>query len=275
MFIPDDYHRHSLTFLLHLSEILEVEPITKYCALLFYEDRLLPLLRGLTEEEGRINLNSGHFRVYPLTLCNLQLLGSACFWISAKLHENEVPSAKTLKSLLRECVTGASFKRKDIIGAERLVLEAINYDITCGPTVYSLLQILLVNLRNVTILGDFITSKACEYLLDIVYDCRSVLKTPKPIVAAAVLAVGYIVCVPLEENNFPLLHWLTKTTNAHASHIERVVSILLSYVMDCPPEECGQNEQEELYKSASSANNTVFFIEEDDQYELCTMQGVV
>ncbi|XP_074581102.1 cyclin-J18-like [Curcuma longa] len=224
--------RHRLVeFLLHATSQLQCRPIVKYTALTFFVDRFLPSLcrkaPSLEEKDG------GSWLLRPVRESNLQLFSLASIWISNKIHDSSPFSVKSLKALGDKLITDQHFTTKDFVEAELVFMEVSGYDIGASSIAFIFLEDLLIQFRTLSKLGEHVSLDASIDILDLLYETEetSMLFTSPCLLASAVLIAAYVICVPKQCWEFPLIPWVKFVTNYSEEEIAKTVAAILVHVL--------------------------------------------
>ncbi|XP_058079608.1 cyclin-J18 isoform X2 [Magnolia sinica] len=205
--IPPHVRDHVLEFLIFSSMQLRLAPIVKYTALSLFSDRFFPSLQRKTRFLQ--DNDSGNWLLQPLRESNLQLFALISIWISSKMHNTCPLSVKSLKSLGDEIIKDQHFTTRDFAEAELVFLKVLRFEIGASNIAFVFLEELLIQFRAVAKVGDILNFDVCMDIMDLLYETEETLilyTTPRSL-AASILVVSYLVTVPKQQWEFPLLPW--------------------------------------------------------------------
>ncbi|XP_028767072.1 cyclin-J18-like [Neltuma alba] len=191
-------------FLIHSAQQLEVAPIVKYSALSLFVDRFFISLRSFMEAG-----NTRSWLLRPVTESNLQLFGLISVWISSKTHDSHPLSVRCLKSLANNIIKDQHFATRDFLEAEVLFMQVLNFEIGTTNIAFLFLEELWVQIKRVAKVGDLINFEACMEIMDLLYEKKKtsfLYKSPCSL-AASILVASYLITVPKQKWEFPLLPW--------------------------------------------------------------------
>ncbi|EXC05034.1 hypothetical protein L484_019282 [Morus notabilis] len=185
-------------------KILEVIPIVKYTALSFFADRFYPCFARFEAGDDVAN-----WLLQPVRESNLQLFALVSIWISSKIHNSRPLSIKSLKSLGDKVVKEQHFTNRDFLEAEVVLMQVLHFDIGVGNIAFVLLEELLVQLKEVARVGDLVNFEACMDIMDLLYEKEKMSSgycSPCSL-AASTLVASYVITVPKQRWEFPILPW--------------------------------------------------------------------
>ncbi|CAM0872189.1 unnamed protein product [Alopecurus aequalis] len=201
---------HLLQFLLHASKRLDLRPIVKYSALDFFDARFLP---ALPRKMGFCGARSGRavrsWLIEPLRDSNLQLFALVAVWIASKIHAMRPLSVTSLKALSDRIIADQHFTCRDFAHAEFVFMEVLDYNIGCTNIAFIHLEELLVQFREISKLGDLLSMDVCMEIMDVLYETEDtswLFNIACPL-AASILVTAYVISVPKQKWEFPILPW--------------------------------------------------------------------
>ncbi|CAM6084310.1 unnamed protein product [Calypogeia fissa] len=175
-------------------------------------------MESLSEAECKEALRRDKLNLYPLQACNLQILALVSFWIASKIHETKAVSLEQLRKLASSLIADQHFTKNDFIEAEIILMKGIKFDLTTGPQIFYAMDDLLVKFRKTARVGRFVKLQTCVTIIDLLYDFDPKELNLKDIsideISSAILAVAYVLSVPIEKCNFPLLSWLSSISGS-------------------------------------------------------------
>ncbi|KAI9074105.1 hypothetical protein K1719_043950 [Acacia pycnantha] len=218
-------------FLIHSAQHLEVAPTVKYSALSLFVDRFFISLRSFMEAG-----NTRSWLFHPVTESNLQLFGLISVWISSKMHDSHPLSVRCLKSLANNIIKDQHFATRDFLEAEVLFMQVLNFEIGTTNIAFLYLEELWTQIKRVAIVGDLINFEACMEIMDLLYEKEEtsfLYKSPCSL-AASILVASYLITVPKQKWEFPLLPWVKFVTSYGEEEISKIVRDILKHVLDPP-----------------------------------------
>ncbi|KAJ4750879.1 cyclin J18 [Rhynchospora pubera] len=225
--------RRLLEFHLQASHHLQLRPIVKYTSLSFFLDRFMPSLQRGSFTEKMQGGNCKSWLLEHLRESNLQLFVLISIWISSKIHDSQSLSVRSLKALSDKIISDQHFTSRDFSDAEFIFLEVIGYDIGTSKIVFLHLEDLFIQLRGLSKLGEIIEMDTCMEIMDLLYeeDTSSLFLTSFDSLAASILVSAYLISVPKQQWEFPLLPWVKFITLHEEQDIMRFVGCILSHVL--------------------------------------------
>ncbi|XP_065635365.1 cyclin-J18 [Quercus suber] len=194
-----------LQFLIQSAQDLKVAPIVKYAALSLFFDRFYPSLSRFTQEGDA----TANWLLQPIRESNLQLFALISIWVSSKIHDSRPLSVKSLKSLGDRTITEQHFTMRDFVEAEVVLLQVLDFEIGTANNAFVFLEELYFQFKEVAKLGEVLNFEACIDIMDLLYerDETSVLYSSPRSLAASVLVASYVITVPKQRQEFPVLPW--------------------------------------------------------------------
>ncbi|XP_057774049.1 cyclin-J18-like isoform X2 [Salvia miltiorrhiza] len=210
-----------IEFLIRSAQFLEVSPIVKYSALSLFADRFYPALSGL--EDSKVMKN---WLLHPIGECNLQLFALVSLWISSKIHDSPPLSVKNFKSLGDKFIKEQHFTMGDILEA------VLQFGIGTSKIAFASVEELLVQFKAVAQVGEHVKFEACMDVMDLLYENEetSVLYSSPEALAASVVVVGYIITVPPQKWEFPVLPWVKFVTSCKEEDVVNTVRVILEHI---------------------------------------------
>ncbi|XP_044494723.1 cyclin-J18 [Mangifera indica] len=222
-------------FLIQSAHQLEVSPIVKYTALSLFFDRFHHCLSSYTEIR---NLREGNDKVnwllQPMTQSNLQLFALISLWVSSKIHDSRPLSVKTYKSLGDKIISDQHFTARDFLEAETVFLQVLDFEIGSSNIAFLFLEELLLQFKGVAKIGEFVSFEACMDLMDLLYEKEetSILYRSPRSLATAILVAAYVITVPKQGWEFPVLHWVKFVTAFKEEDTVELVQDILKHVFE-------------------------------------------
>ncbi|XP_010513924.1 PREDICTED: cyclin-J18 isoform X1 [Camelina sativa] len=224
--------RRLVEFLIQSSTQLELPPIVKYSALSLFFDRFRPsVVRFLQRKKAE------HWLLQPLTESNLQLFVLVSIWISCKMHCARGLSVHSLKSFGDKVITEQLFMVRDFLDAELVFLRVLKFDIGTLNIAYTLLEDLFIQFKEVSKVGELLNFEACMEMMDLLYEIEetSLLYQSSTSLAASILVSSYIITVPKQQYDFPILPWVKMVTNKEEKEVVELVGYILDHILYSHP----------------------------------------
>ncbi|KAL1550600.1 cyclin-J18 isoform X1 [Salvia divinorum] len=218
-----------IEFLIRSSQLLDVSPIVKYSALSLFADRFYPALAGL--KNSKVTKN---WLLHPIEECNLQLFALVSLWISSKVHDSPPLSVKHFKSLGDKFIKEQHYTMGDILEAEIVLMQVLQFGIGMSKITFASVEELLVQFKAIAQVGEHVKFEACMDVMDLLYENEeiSVLYSSPEALAASVVVVGYIITVPPQRWEFPVLPWVKFVTSCKEVDILDTVRAILEHIFE-------------------------------------------
>ncbi|KAL7132242.1 hypothetical protein ABFS83_12G058600 [Erythranthe nasuta] len=218
-----------IEFLIQSSQLLEVLPIVKYSALSLFADRFYPALSRLEDSSGTEN-----WLLRPVGESNLQLFALVSLWVSSKAHNTPPLSVKTLKLLGDKFIKEQHYTKGDLLEAEMVFMQVLEFDIGMSNIAFVFVEELLIQLNVVARVGEHVKFEACMDVMDLLYENEetSVLYSSPQALAASIVVVAYVVTVPPQRWDFPVLPWVKFVTSCKEDEIVDTVRIILKHIFE-------------------------------------------
>ncbi|WCJ33679.1 cyclin J18 [Euphorbia peplus] len=224
-----DLRLPSLQFLIECVDLLQVTPIIKYTALSLFAQRFAT---SLSRYVGR--LKTENWLLQPMRESNLQLFALISIWISSKIHDSRPLSVQRLKTLASKSIKEQHFTAGDFVDAERTFLQVLNYEIGAGNISYVFLEDLLAQFRGVAKVGELVDLEACMDIMDLLYEKEETtdLYSSPHALAASTLVASYVISVPKQRWEFPIVPWVNFATAFKEEDIVEIVRNILKHVLE-------------------------------------------
>ncbi|CAK8570776.1 unnamed protein product [Lathyrus sativus] len=219
----------TVEFLLKSSHDLNVSAIVKYSAFSFFADRFIPSLPPYIERANSLN-----WLLKPVTESTLQLFVLISLWISSKIHDSRPLSVASLKSLADKSIKEQHFTTRNFLEAEVLFMQVLSFEIGTTNIAFSLLQELWIQIKGVAKVGELIRFEVCMDIMDLLYEKEETsyfYRTPHSL-AASILVVSYLMTVPKQKWEFPVIAWVTLATSCKEEDIMKMVTEILKHVIE-------------------------------------------
>lgn len=168
----------------------------------------------------------------PLRDSNLELFALVAVWIASKVHEMRPLSVKSLKALSDRIIADQHFTCRDFADAELVFMEVVDYNIGSSNIAFIYLEELLIQFREISKLGDLLNMDVCMEILDVLYETEDtswLFNSPCPL-AASTLVTAYVMSVPKQTWEFPILPWVQFTTSYAEEGIMKIVLTILMHL---------------------------------------------
>ncbi|KAL4384466.1 hypothetical protein GQ457_15G004110 [Hibiscus cannabinus] len=209
---------------------LRAPPMVKYTALSLFAERFLPSLAISMKQRNQI----GSWLLRSMEESNLQLFALISIWISSKIHDSRALSVKCLKSLGDDLIRDQHFTTKDFVEAEVVFLQVLNFEIGISNVAFIFLEELFIQFKGVAKVGELMNFEACMDLMDLLYEKEetSLLFSSPCSLAASILVTSYVVTVPKQQWEFPVLPWVKFVTSYKEDDIGDKVKDILMHVFE-------------------------------------------
>ncbi|KAL9996757.1 putative cyclin [Helianthus debilis subsp. tardiflorus] len=221
-----------LDFFIQSAQQLEVPPIVKYTAFSFFAERFCPIICSSLQSI------TGHWLLQPVTESNLQLFALIAIWISSKIHDSRPLTVKKLKILADKIIHEQHYTTRDFAEAEVIFMQVLNFEIGTSDIVFRFLEDLLIQLKEVATIGDHMNLEVCMDIMDLLYEKEetTTLYTSSHSLAASILVASYVIMVPKQRWEFPVIPWVKYGMACTDEEIIRVVTYILKHVLQ--PSSC-------------------------------------
>ncbi|KOM46130.1 hypothetical protein LR48_Vigan06g143600, partial [Vigna angularis] len=244
---------------------LQVSPIVKYSAFSFLADRFVPFLPTFIQAAGT---SSSSWLLRPVTQSTLQLFALISLWISTKvpsfvaslfsfatllpffshrtqksihvfmhscmqIHNSRPLSVACFKSLADTSIQEQHFTTRNFLEAEVLFMQVLNFEIGTANIAFFFLEDLWVQFKGVAKVGELISIEVCMDIMDLLYEKEEMsvhFRSPKSL-AASILVTSYLITVPKQKWEFPVLAWVNFVTSCKEDDITRLVTKILKHVL--------------------------------------------
>nr|ADQ43178.1 cyclin J18 [Schrenkiella parvula] len=217
--------RRLIEFMIKCTTQLKLPPIVKYSAMSLFFDRFRPSLVFLQKKKAE------HWLLQPLTESNLQLFVLISVWISCKMHCSRGLSVQSLKSSGDKMITEQLFTVRDFLEAELVFLKVLKFEIGTLNIAYTQLEDLFIQFE-VAKVGELLNFEACMDMMDLLYEKEetSVVYNSSTSLAASILVSSYVITVPKQQWEFPILPW-KMVTNKEEKEVVELVGYILAHVL--------------------------------------------
>ncbi|CAH9095921.1 unnamed protein product [Cuscuta epithymum] len=116
-------------------------------------------------------------------------------------------------------------------------MQVLKYEIGVSCIAYVFLEDLIIQLKDVARVGEHVSYEACMDIMDLLYEMEetSVLFTTSKCLAASILAAAYVITVPVQRWEFPILPWVVFVTSCREQEVVNTVKVILSHVFEPGP----------------------------------------
>nr|XP_043607666.1 cyclin-J18 isoform X1 [Erigeron canadensis] len=217
-----------LEFLFQSTQDLQVSPIVKYTALSLFAQRFYPIFISRSKQDS-----IEHWLLQPVRESNLQLFALIAIWISSKIHDSRPLPVKKLKILADKIIQEQHYTTRDFAEAEVIFMQVLHFEIGTSNIVYRFLEDLLLQLREVATVGDHLNFEVCMDIMDLLYEKEetSILYNSPLSLAASILVASYVIIVPKQRWEFPVLPWVKYGMACKEEEIIELVRYILEHVL--------------------------------------------
>ncbi|XP_075496400.1 cyclin-J18 isoform X2 [Primulina tabacum] len=187
-----------IEFLIQSAQLLEVSTIVKYSALSLFVERFYPALSRFEDDKGTKN-----WLLRPIRESNLQLFALVSIWLSSKIHDMTPLSVEVLKSFGDDFIKEQHYTKRDLLDA------VLKFEIGTSNIAFIMVDELLSQLKVIARVGEHVNFEVCMDVLDLLYEkeATSLLYNSPCFLAASILVVAYVISVPAQKWEFPILPW--------------------------------------------------------------------
>ncbi|KAK8714955.1 hypothetical protein V6N13_042299 [Hibiscus sabdariffa] len=153
---------------------------------------------------------------------------------SSHIHDSRALSVKCLKSLGDDLIRDQHFTTKDFVEAEVVFLQVLNFEIGISNVAFIFLEELFIQFKGVAKVGELMNFEACMDVMDLLYEKEetSLLFSSPCSLAASILVTSYVVTVPKQQWEFPVLPWVKFVTSYKEENIGDKVKDILMHVFE-------------------------------------------
>ncbi|KAG6429399.1 hypothetical protein SASPL_107450 [Salvia splendens] len=154
---------------------------------------------------------------------------------SSQVHDSPPLSVKKFKSLGDKFIKEQHYIMGDILEAEIVLIQVLQFGTGMSKITFSSVEDLLVQFKAIAQVGEHVKFEACMDVMDLLYENEetSVLYSSPEALAASVVVVGYIITVPPQRWEFPVLPWvLAANLKATIEDILDTVRVILKHIFE-------------------------------------------
>ncbi|KAK9934635.1 hypothetical protein M0R45_021772 [Rubus argutus] len=217
-----------IDFLIQSAQRLQLPPTEKYTALSIFAHRFYPRFLSKLEQ----GTDMGNWLLQPLRESNLQLFSLVSLWISNKIHSSPALSVKIFKSLGDKSINEQHFTIRDYSEAEVVLMQVVSFEICVENIAFVYFEELLLQFKGVAKVGELVNFEAGMDIMDLLYEKEetTMLYANPHSLAASVLVASYIITVPKQTFEFPILPWVKFVTGCEEEDIVEMVADILKHV---------------------------------------------
>ncbi|KAM0953098.1 putative cyclin [Dioscorea sansibarensis] len=185
--------------------------------------------------ESSLRNTTPNWLLNPLRESNLQLFALISIWISSKIHDTRPLSVSSLKSFSDNIIVDQHFTTRDFAEAELVFMEVLSFEIGASQIAFQFLEDLLIQFRELSRIGELVSFHLCTEIMDLLYETEEISElffTPYAL-AASVLVTAYVLSVPKQQWEFPVLPWVKFVTSYEEEDIGEMVANILKHIL-CP-----------------------------------------
>ncbi|XP_010271128.1 PREDICTED: cyclin-J18-like isoform X3 [Nelumbo nucifera] len=147
--------------------------------------------------------------------------------------ERFYPSLNNLKSLGDEIIGEQHFTIRDFLESEVVFMQVLDFEIGVSNIAFLFLEDLLIQFRELARVGELVNFETCMNIMDLLYETEetSSLYASPCSLAASILVASYVITVPKQQWEFPLLPWVKFVTSYKEESIEKLVRTILEHVL--------------------------------------------
>ncbi|XP_073316463.1 cyclin-J18 isoform X2 [Primulina huaijiensis] len=218
-----------IEFLIQSAQLLEVSPIVKYSALSLFVERFYPALSRFEDDKGTKN-----WLLHPIRESNLQLFALVSIWLSSKIHDMTPLSVEVLKSFGDDFIKEQHYTKRDLLDAEMILMQVLKFEIGTSHIAFIMVDELLSQLKVIARVGEHVNFEVCMDVLDLLYEkeATSLLYNSPCFLAASILVVAYVISVPAQKWEFPILPWVKFVTSYKEEEIMCCVRDILKHIFE-------------------------------------------
>ncbi|KAJ9546898.1 hypothetical protein OSB04_019441 [Centaurea solstitialis] len=151
----------------------------------------------------------GHWLLQPVRESNLQLFALISIWISSKIHDSHPLSVTKLKTMADKTIEQQHYTTRDFADAEMIFMKVLDFEIGTLNIAYWFLEDLVIHLKEVATVGYHLNFEVCMDIMDLLYEKEetSALYASPRSLAASILVASYVITVPKQTWEFPILPW--------------------------------------------------------------------
>ncbi|GFQ03165.1 cyclin-j18 [Phtheirospermum japonicum] len=202
--------------------------MVKYSALSLFADRFYPDLSRLEDSNSTKN-----WLLHPIEESNLQLFALVSLWVASKIHDTHPLSVNNLKLLGDEFIKEQHYTKGDLLEAVRYFVSVLEFGVGMSNMAFVLVEELLIQLKAVARVGEHVQYEACMDIMDLLYEneeTTSLIHSSPQALAASILVVAYVITVPLQKWEFPVLPWVKFVSSCKEEVILDSVRLILKHI---------------------------------------------
>ncbi|CAN1839255.1 Os03g0237900 [Linum perenne] len=111
--------------------------------------------------------------------------------------------------------------------------KAIDHEIGAKNTIFVFFEDLFHQFQGVSKFGELLNFEACMDIIDLLYEKESWILSCSPCsLAASTLVASYLITVPKQKWEFPILPWVKFVTACDEDEVAQVVTYILEHVFE-------------------------------------------
>lgn len=126
------------------------------------------------------------------------------------------------------------FTTRDFLEAEVVMMKVLDFKIGTSNNAFKFLQELFFKFEEVAVVGKLVNFEACLDIMDLLYEkeeTSSHYNSPRYL-SASVLVASYVITVPGQMCEFPVVPWVKFVTSCREEQILERVRDILKHVFD-------------------------------------------
>ncbi|KAJ0490517.1 putative cyclin [Helianthus annuus] len=157
---------------------------------------------------------------------------------NSQIHDSRPLTVKKLKILADKIIHEQHYTTRDFAEAEVIFMQVLNFEIGTSDIVFRFLEDLLIQLKEVATIGDHMNLEVCMDIMDLLYEKEetTTLYTSSHSLAASILVASYVIMVPKQRWEFPVIPWVKYGMACTDEEIIQVVTYILKHVLQ--PSSC-------------------------------------
>lgn len=115
-----------------------------------------------------------------------------------------------------------------------IVLKVLDFEIGTANNAFIFFQELYIHFKGVAKVGEVLDFEACMDIMDLLYEKEetSIRYSSPCSLAASILVASYVITVPKQRWEFPVLPWVKFVTSCEEEDIVEIVTHILKHVFE-------------------------------------------
>ncbi|XP_073031051.1 cyclin-J18-like isoform X4 [Primulina eburnea] len=147
---------------------------------------------------------------------------------SVQIHDMTPLSVEVLKSFGDDFIKEQHYTKRDLLDA------VLKFEIGTSHIAFIMVDELLSQLKVIARVGEHVNFEVCMDVLDLLYEkeATSLLYNSPCFLAASILVVAYVISVPAQKWEFPILPWVKFVTSYKEEEIMCCVRDILKHIFE-------------------------------------------